>query len=74
MSRVLGLLSLLIALGAVGALAKRQLGAASVPSAAPARITTPAEGGLAAPQQRVQQVRQAVQESMQARPLPDDTQ
>ena len=71
MRMIFGVLSLLFVVAIVGVLAKKQLGAASPPVAAPA-----APGAVAAPtgtpQQQVQQVRQAVEGAIQARPLPDE--
>jgi Na+-transporting methylmalonyl-CoA/oxaloacetate decarboxylase gamma subunit len=73
MRAVFGILSLLVVVAIVGMLAKKQLGAA-----APAAATLPAQEGAVAqpvgtPAQQVQQVRQAVDATMQqARPMPEE--
>lgn len=70
---VFSMLGLLIVVAVIGILAKKQLGAIG-PAAAPAASVAP--GGMAAPtgtpQQQVQQFRQAAENAMQARPMPDD--
>lgn len=65
MRMIFGVLSLLIVVAVVGVLAKKQLAVAPAPvSAMP---------GAGAPQQQVEQVRQAVQDAMQqSRPMPED--
>jgi Na+-transporting methylmalonyl-CoA/oxaloacetate decarboxylase gamma subunit len=72
MRAVFGILSLLVVVAIVGILAKKQLGAAT-----PAAATSPAPEGTVAPPagtpaQQVQQVRQAIDATMQqARPMPE---
>ncbi|MGH8846743.1 MAG: hypothetical protein ACREXG_06480 [Polaromonas sp.] len=71
---VLGVLSLLIVLAVVGALAKKQLGALQ---ATPGKVQMPAVSPDATPQaqsqQMQQQIRQTVESTLQqARPMPDD--
>jgi hypothetical protein len=72
---VFSALSLLIVVAVIGMLAKKQLVAAG-PVAAPAASASAAPSGMAAPtgtpQQQVQQFRQAAENAMQARPMPDD--
>lgn len=83
MRAVFGVLSLLVALAVVGVLAKKQLGAVSaapvktlVPDAAGPALTIPLVSPGATPQaqsQQLQQIRQAVESTLQqARPMPDD--
>jgi hypothetical protein len=84
MRAIFGVLSLLIVLVVVGVLAKKQLGALSaapvhiqVPTSADSAVTLPAASPGATPQaqsvQMQQQIRQAVETTMQlARPMPDD--
>ena len=72
MRAVFGILSLLVVVAIVGVLAKKQLGAG-----APAAATSPATEGTVAqpgtPAQQVQQVRQAIDATMQqARPMPEE--
>ncbi|MBH2018095.1 MAG: hypothetical protein I8H91_00705 [Burkholderiales bacterium] len=83
MRAIFGVMSLLIVLLIVGALAKKQLGAMSVP---PIRTQSPALAGqpltLPVPspgatlqvqsQQIQQQIKQSVEASMQVRPVPED--
>ncbi len=74
MKLVLGMVSLLVVLAVVGVLARKQLGAASGAVNAPATPST-AEAVVVpsgTPQQQIRQVQQAVQGSMQERPMPDD--
>jgi pectin methylesterase-like acyl-CoA thioesterase len=76
MRMVFGVLSLLIALGIAGVLAKKQLGAVSgspSPGAAVVSGTTVAVP-TGTPQQQLQQVQQAVEAAMQQqqRSMPDD--
>jgi hypothetical protein len=72
---VFSALSLLIVMAVIGILAKKQLVVAG-PVAAPAASASAAPSGMAAPtgtpQQQVQQFRQAAENAMQARPMPDD--
>jgi hypothetical protein len=71
MRMIFGVLSLLFVVAIVGVLAKKQLGSASAPAAVPATA-----GSVAAPsgtpKQQVQQVQQAVEGAMQARPMPEE--
>jgi hypothetical protein len=71
MRAIAGVLSLLLVLGIVGVLAKKQLNATSVP---PALVTaTPGAAPLQQSQQVQQQVKQSVEAAMQqARPMPDE--
>jgi hypothetical protein len=73
MRAVFGVLSLLVVVAIVAILAKKQLGTVA-PGASSA--AAPADGvsrPAGAPQQQVQQFRQAVQDAMQpARPMPDE--
>ena len=72
MRAIFGVLGLLVVVAIVGLLAKKQLGA----GVAPATSSSTEVPGVAAPsgtpQQQVQQFQRAAQESMQARPMPDD--
>lgn len=74
MRAVFGILSLLVVVAIIGILAKKQLGAG-----APAAAASPAPEGAVmqqpagTPAQQVQQVRQAIDATMQqARPMPDE--
>lgn len=73
MRAVFGILSLLVVVAIVGILAKKQLG-----TAAPSAATSPAREGTVAqpvgtPALQVQQVRQAIDATMQqARPMPEE--
>ncbi|HSV51981.1 MAG TPA: hypothetical protein VLJ57_07685 [Burkholderiaceae bacterium] len=78
---VFGVLSLLLVVMIVGVLARKQLGAASAPIAAPKAagvdLVLPAPTPGATPQQQSQQVQQQVKQSVeglmqQARPMPED--
>ena len=70
MRAVVSVLGLMVVVAIIGMVAKKQLGAMS-----PAPATTVAgQPAAAAPQQQVQQARQAVEAAMQApRAMPDDT-
>jgi hypothetical protein len=73
MRALLSVLGLVMVLGIVGLLAKKQL-AAGVAPASTAQPAPGAEAPAATPRQQVQQYEQAVQGALQqARPLPDDT-
>jgi Na+-transporting methylmalonyl-CoA/oxaloacetate decarboxylase gamma subunit len=76
MRMVFGVLSLLITLGIVGVLAKKQLGAVSAsPSLGPAVVSgTAVAVPTGTPQQQLQQVQQAVEAAVQQqqRSMPDD--
>jgi Na+-transporting methylmalonyl-CoA/oxaloacetate decarboxylase gamma subunit len=77
MRMVFGVLSLLIALGIVSVLAKKQLGAvsASPPSPGPSVVSgTAVAVPTGTPQQQLQQVQQAVEAAVQQqqRSMPDD--
>lgn len=70
MRAVVSVLGLVIVVAVIGMVAKKQLAALSP---APAR-TVAGQSATVAPQQQVQQVRQAVEAAMQApRAMPDDT-
>jgi hypothetical protein len=72
MKAVFSVLSLLIVVAIVGLLAKKQLragsGSAGAPAAEPGAVVVPA----GTPTQKVQQVQQAVEGALQARPMPDE--
>jgi hypothetical protein len=83
MRAVLGLMSLLLVLVVVGALAKKQLGALSqapvrpqnpvlVDSGVTFPVTTPGATPQVQSQQIQQQVKESLEAAMQARPMPDD--
>ena len=79
MRGLLGLVGLLLALGVVGLVARKQMAAVQMPVPV---LQTPADGAASAPpmagnatqqsQQIQQQVKQAVDAAIQARPMPDD--
>lgn len=78
---IFGVLSLLLVVAIVGVLAKKQLGTASTPIAAPkaagVELVLPAPTPGATPQQQSQQLPQQVKENVeglmqQARPMPED--
>ena len=75
MRGLFGLVGLLVALGVVGLVVRKQMAAVQTPLPA---SQTPASGAAsAAPEpgnatQQSQQVKQAVDAAMQARPMPDD--
>lgn len=74
MKAIFSVLGLLIVVAVVGLLARKQLGAVA---GSPADSAASASGDVVAPagtpRQKVQQVQQAVEGAMQARPMPDDT-
>lgn len=79
MRGLFGLVGLLVALGVVGLVVRKQMAAVQTPLPA---LQTPANGAASASpepgnatqqsQQVQQQVKQAVDAAMQARPMPDD--
>jgi len=77
MRAIFGILSLLMVVAVVGVLAKKQLGALSVPAVSStssgAGVSVPATTPQQHSQQLQQQVKQTVEQTLQqARPLPDD--
>jgi Na+-transporting methylmalonyl-CoA/oxaloacetate decarboxylase gamma subunit len=82
MRAIFSVLSLLIVLTIVGALAKRQLGALPVvttqnPAAANAGVTLPITSPGATPQAQSQQIQQQIKQSVEAaiqqpRPMPEE--
>jgi hypothetical protein len=74
MRMIFGVLSLLFVVAIIGILAKKQLGAAA-PVAAPAASGAPTgtmERPTGTPAQQMQQFKQAVESTQQARPMPDE--
>jgi multidrug efflux pump subunit AcrB len=74
MRAIFGVLGLLVVVALVGMLAKKQLSPTPVQVApADASVTLPAPVAGASPQQQIQQVRQALENTLQqARQMPDD--
>ncbi len=73
MRAVFSILGLVIVLAIIGLLVKKQMAPAAVnPAASGAFVTTPGATPPMQSQQTQQQVKQAVEGAMQARPMPDE--
>lgn len=72
MRGIFSIVGLLVVVAIIGVLAKKQLSASSAKPAVVDGSVLPAPDPARSPQQQTQQIRQALDGAMQARPMPED--